>query len=94
MKPFALITVSLLFLFSCSKENKDPLTKEAQQKWVLVKIISTFSVDPSVTTGSDMPWQEYYIFNADNTFLKSHIQDGQLKEASGTYTINNEKKWH
>lgn len=48
----------------------------------------------SVTTGKDMSWQEYYVFNADGTFLKSRETNGQTKEGSGTYsytTSTNEK---
>ncbi len=42
----------------------------------------------SETTGNDMAWQEYFIFNTDSTFLKSREQNGQVKEARGTYSFS------
>jgi hypothetical protein len=85
MKTYTLPT--LLFvacLFSCSKEDQKELSASNQQKWQLVKM--TGSMINSVTTGKDMSWQEYYVFNADGTFLKSREQNGQVKESSGTYS--------
>ena len=38
-------------------------------------------------TGDDMAWQEFYILNADNTFVKSRTRDGQTKEEGGTYSF-------
>lgn len=42
----------------------------------------------SETTGKDMDWQEYFVFNADSTFVKSREQNGQVKEAKGTYAVS------
>jgi hypothetical protein len=103
MKPIAIISlvsvgyifISLLsigLLFSCSKEDQKTVAAGNQQKWELVKM--TGSMTNSVTTGNDMAWQEYFVFNADSTFLKSREQNGQVKEAKGTYsfaTKGNEK---
>lgn len=85
MKTYTVPT--LLFvasLFSCSKENQKDLTASNQQKWRLVKM--TGSMIHSETTGKDMSWQEYYLFNSDGTFLKSREQNGQVKEATGIYS--------
>jgi hypothetical protein len=97
MKPVTIISlvsvgyvfISLLsigLLFSCSKEDQKDLTAANLQIWQLVKM--TGSMSNSETTGKDMAWQEYYIFNADSTFLKSREQDGQVKEAKGTYSYS------
>jgi hypothetical protein len=83
MKLFALISFALLFLFSCSKENQGQPAKDNGQKWELVKMRG--SMINSETTGAKMSWQEYYIFNGDSTFIKSREQNGQVKEATGTY---------
>ena len=103
MKPVTIISlvsagyvfISLLsigLLSSCSKEDQEDLTATGQQKWKLVKMSTTISETPKETTGKDMIWQEYFIFNSDNTFVKSREQDGQVKEASGSYSII-DKKW-
>jgi hypothetical protein len=72
--------------FSCSTEKvkKEEGDGSYPQKWQLVKM--TGSMINSVTTGKDMSWQEYYMFNADGTFLKSREQNGQVKVAIGTYS--------
>ncbi len=48
----------------------------------------------SETTGKDMSWQEYYLFNSDSTFIKSREQNNIVKEATGSYSYvakDNEK---
>jgi hypothetical protein len=97
MKPITIILlvsvgyifISLLsigLLSSCSKEDQKELTTTDQQKWQLVKM--TGSMTNSETTGKDMAWQEYFVFNTDSTFLKSREQNGQVKEARGTYSLS------
>jgi hypothetical protein len=87
-----------LTLFSCTKEAdltlKEDLDQEESgslpegtQKWQLVKTFG--SIINSQQTGSNMPYQEYYLLNADSTFVKSRTQDGKLTKAEGTYSINN-----
>ena len=47
----------------------------------------------SEITGSDMEYQEHYIFNEDHTFSKNRIEDGRKITAEGSYTVtiqNNE----
>jgi hypothetical protein len=80
---FSLLSIGLLF--SCSKEDQKELTAIDQQKWQLVKMIG--SMTNSETTGKDMVWQEYYIFNTDSTFIKSRKQNDKVNEAKGTYSI-------
>lgn len=41
----------------------------------------------SITTGSDMDWQEYYLLNGDRTFKKSRERDGVITEVMGTYKL-------
>jgi hypothetical protein len=94
MKPYPLH--ALLFvacLSSCSKEDQKTTQASDQQRWQLVKM--TGSMIHSETTGKDMSWQEYYLLNSDGTFLKSREQNGQVKEATGTYTYTtlNEEKY-
>jgi hypothetical protein len=88
MKTITILTLVLATaVFSCSDkfvENEKQV--DGPKKWQLVKMIASWSVKE--TTGSDMNWQEHYIFNPDGTFSKSRTQDGQVKEASGTYVID------
>jgi len=54
------------------------------QKWELVAITSSWT--NATTTGDDLDWQEFYVFNPDGTFLKSRQQkDGRVRKATGTY---------
>jgi hypothetical protein len=71
-------------LGSCSSEPAHPNELGGPQKWELVKM--TGSMINSVTTGSDMSWQEYYFLNEDGTFFKSREQNGKVQEARGTYS--------
>ncbi|RKR15116.1 hypothetical protein CLV91_1198 [Maribacter vaceletii] len=70
---------------SCSnkEEVKEPTLDVNSEKWELVKTTGNFM--GSETTGEDMEWQEYYIFNSDATFFKSRDWDNAVKEASGKY---------
>lgn len=84
----SIITLVLMVsFFSCSKEKLETKTEENYPaKWQLVKMTGSFS--NSETTGSNMSWQEYYIFYSDSTFLKSREQSGSTKEATGTYAYD------
>lgn len=75
----------LALLVSCSNTDavNEPSLDANSEKWALVKMTGSFT--GSETTGEDMEWQEYYIFNSDATFFKSRDRDGTVKEAFGTY---------
>ncbi|WP_299434018.1 hypothetical protein [uncultured Maribacter sp.] len=86
MRAIVLHCVLLMVLAtSCSSKDdvKEPTLDVNSEKWELVKMIS--SGKGIETTGQDMEWQEYYIFNSNATFIKSRVQDGQTIEASGKY---------
>ncbi len=75
-----------MFMFiSCSNNEEEniPVLDVNSQKWELVKMTGSFT--GTETTGADMEWQEYYIFNSNATFIKSRDIGGEVKEASGTY---------
>lgn len=55
------------------------------KKWVLVQMSGNMS--NSTTTGTNMAWQEYYVFNEDNTFVKVRTQTGKETQAAGTYSV-------
>lgn len=40
-------------------------------------------------TGSDMSWQEFYLFNADGTFSKTRERDGVTKTITGKFSFKN-----
>lgn len=81
-----------LGMISCNKEN---LVVEAEhtfrelsetQKWELIKMSG--QMRNSETTGGDMLWQEYYIFNPDRSFLKVRVTKSGSVSAAGTYTYH------
>ncbi|WP_299779732.1 hypothetical protein [uncultured Formosa sp.] len=59
--------------------------------WKLIQM--TGNLLDSDTLGADMEWQETYLLQADETFIKLRDRDGVITEASGTYHfINNSNK--
>jgi hypothetical protein len=80
-------------LTSCTKEF-DP--DKFPQEWKLIAMTSNQMINPTVTTGADMAWQETYTLNSDGTFTKSRNQDGIITYASGTFVykdISNHKNY-
>ncbi|WP_300440765.1 hypothetical protein [Christiangramia sp.] len=86
---FSVISISL---FSCSNQNTDEIvsldlaTMEYPQKWELFKM-SVGMLTGSEVSGDDMNYQEYYIFNVDNTFSKTRIEDQTETTVKGIYSI-------
>ncbi len=87
-------TVILFLIAVCHSCNKSDIDKEqgtfklqnSSQKWELVAITSSWTNE--ITTGNNLDWQEFYVFNPDGTFLKSREQDdGRMSKATGTYAI-------
>jgi hypothetical protein len=85
------LAISLLLfigcLLSCTKEEVKKEPNGYPQKWELVKM--TGSMINIETTGAEMSWQEFYVFHEDGTFIKSREQEGNVLEASGTYSYSN-----
>ncbi|MCX2741668.1 hypothetical protein [Pontibacter anaerobius] len=89
-----LLLASILFcvLTSCSKDTTlDEMQTELAanqypQKWQLVSMSGNIANVPP-QTGDDMAWQEAYMLNSDNTFIKTREQNGTRIEASGTFVI-------
>ncbi|SNR55852.1 hypothetical protein SAMN04488009_2406 [Maribacter sedimenticola] len=89
MGKFAAFTLVLLLLISCSSEDDFGLESTqfvfSEQKWELVKMTESWA--NTETTGSDMAWQEYYIFTPEGTFLKSRTVDEVNTIAEGTFEV-------
>lgn len=90
-----LLYIMLLVIASACSDNKtDDMNIDSgtlPEQWVLVQMSG--QTPNSTTTGDNMEWQEYYVFNDDLTFTKVRTRDGKELQASGTYvlqTINNE----
>ncbi|MFT4832154.1 MAG: hypothetical protein ACI815_001806 [Psychroserpens sp.] len=76
----------LLFIISsCNKHSEKSIYQDYQGRWNLTKMSGNTA--NSETTGSDMEWQESYVFNSNGTFLKSREQNGNLTESSGSFTV-------
>ncbi|MGW8122048.1 hypothetical protein ACV07N_05260 [Roseivirga echinicomitans] len=80
-------TLLLISFTSCTKAIDCCVTGGALQKWELVEMSNTMFT-PTVTTGSDMDWQEHYLFNHNTgTFNKSRTKDELQTFVSGTFKI-------
>ena len=76
----------LVTLVSCQKEDSEEFQIGAYpQTWQLVK--STSSWTNTVLTGTELPYQEKYVFQADSTFTKTRQKGNQTTEASGTFSV-------
>jgi hypothetical protein len=88
MKPLAIIVVFLSIFSSCANDAAETTTTaDYHGKWTLVKMSG--SMINSVTTGTAMDWQEFYLFNNDGTFTKSRIRNTVKTTVSGSYTTQN-----
>jgi hypothetical protein len=91
MKRLAIIVVFLSVFSSCTKDKEETTTTtDYHGKWTLVKMSG--SMINSVTTGTEMDWQESYSFNNDGTFTKSRTRNTVKTTVSGTYTTQNNSK--
>jgi hypothetical protein len=86
MNKLALLTILLFTFSSCSEDSEVISSADYSGKWTLVKMSGMKS--NSETTGSDMEWQEFYVFDNDGTFTKSRERGETKTKASGTFTIN------
>tara|TARA_R110000796_G_scaffold252596_1_gene388469 strand:- start:121699 stop:122133 length:435 start_codon:yes stop_codon:yes gene_type:complete len=85
--------IVLIFFSSCSKELDCCIIEGNEQKWELVEMTGSFT--PSVSTGNDMDWQEYYLLNTNTgTFTKSRTTNGVQTSASGTFVFNSTEEEH
>ncbi|MDX6183021.1 hypothetical protein SGQ44_11925 [Flavobacterium sp. Fl-77] len=86
MKKIGIIFILVLSLFSCSNETKEISAASASDfhgKWTLIKMSGTFP--DSETTGNQMEWQEFYIFNTDRTFVKTRVRNNTTTTESGIF---------
>ncbi|WP_396636642.1 hypothetical protein [Maribacter sp. R77961] len=89
MKNIILLIVICIGLFSCTS-SEDLETGEvdllyAVQKWQLIRMSGSF--ENSESTGSNMEWQEFYVFNPAGSFVKKRERDGIVSEATGTFIL-------
>lgn len=94
MKNLLFASAILLFSFSSCSDELDCCVLEGNpQKWELVEMTGSFS--PSITTGNEMDWQEYYILNTNTgKFTKSRTREGVETSASGTFVFNSTEEEH
>lgn len=87
MRTICMVLLSGFAFFSCSSSEIDTIEDTdlqfASQKWELVRMSGSFV--NSETTGDEMEWQEYYVFNLDGSFFRSRNRDGGTIEAKGIY---------
>ena len=94
MKLKIIILVLGIIANSCSKNDDEskvePLdlsVMEYPQRWDLFQM-STGMLANSEVTGDAMEYQEYYIFNDDNTFSKTRIQNQEEITEKGYFSIS------
>ncbi len=83
---YLVILASMLFISACSDKSlldECLFTNDFPQTWKLMKM--TGGIQPTVTEGEEMEWQEKYIFNADSTFTKIRYFNGDTIPVSGWY---------
>ncbi|WP_051554651.1 hypothetical protein [Maribacter antarcticus] len=89
MKKVYFLFISVLLLFSCSQPDisqaDDAEVKFADQKWELVRM-SGKRVN-STKIGSDMEWQEHYLFSLDGTFQKTRSNGDIISKATGIFEV-------
>jgi len=87
MKKRILFLITIAVIFSCNKS--DDINKETELfgNWKLIRM--TGNIPNSETTGSEMDWQETYLFKTDGTFQKSRDRNGVITEISGTFSLIN-----
>lgn len=96
MKSSYLLIVISISLFSCSNADNmkpeidtlDLSVMEYPQKWQLFKMSG--GMIGSETSGENMEYQEYYLFNKDLTFVKTRIEAGTEISFEGSYSIVNQ----
>ncbi|WP_268223149.1 hypothetical protein [Sinomicrobium oceani] len=83
--------VLAVLVMSCSDDDNNPdvdnplLNNSYPQTWRLIRM-STGEQD-SVTTGENMEWQETYVLNDDDTFVKTRVTADETLTGSGTYVL-------
>jgi hypothetical protein len=86
MKNALLLFLLPITLGSCQEEEGGATQATPYpQTWQLVKFTASWT--NMVSTGAALPWQETYVFRADSTFTKTRTQNGQLANASGTFSM-------
>lgn len=92
----------LFFLFwSCSDQSSSDRTEvsgwnviqpiEMNQnpvRWILTQMTGNIEHMPPLT-GDNLPWQEYYLFSSDGTFMKARTIDESTLKANGKYEVLN-----
>lgn len=81
MKTMMYLFVAAL-LFSCI-DDVDNMEDQYPQEWQLVRM--TGSLNTYEKSGRYLEWQEFYLFKADGTFLKSRLQGGVRTSVTGTF---------
>jgi len=84
IKFLALIIVAILC--SCSNDDDNVTQATLEGDWKLVQMSG--SIPDSKTTGSDMEWQESYLFFEDGNFLKTREIEESVVELTGSYSFN------
>ncbi len=89
MKKVYFLFIFVLLLCSCSQPDSsqvdDAELQFAEQKWELVRMSG--SMVNATKIGSDMEWQEYYVFSLDGTFQKIRSNDDITSKATGFFEV-------
>src|SRR3954463_15780903 len=86
MKNLSLMLLIAGIIFSCSS-NEPSNNVVSFRKLQLIETSGEFP--SSTTTGLNMPWQEFYLLNADSTFTKTRTRNGDVQSPDGKYHYQN-----
>ncbi len=92
MKKLLFVSLLMSILFSCSNDDDTGnafIADQFPQKWQLIEMTGSIADMPPLT-GDNLEWQESYLLQSDNTFIKSRERDNVTTEAKGAFTIKSD----
>jgi hypothetical protein len=87
----AVVLISLLSIFaSCTQCTDDDVAKsqkkQCDERWQLTSISGSIANVPPLNA-DELPWQEWYVFNDDNSFTRTRQEKKSSRVEAGTYEV-------
>ncbi|MGE6352903.1 hypothetical protein ACQKCJ_03380 [Flavobacterium sp. NPDC079362] len=85
MKKIGIAVILMLIFISCSNEKaKSPMVSDYHGKWELIEVTG---FRPANIIFDKLGWQESYVFNTDETFIKTRTKDNKTTTATGKFAV-------